>query len=47
MLDVARARERFGFSAATPFEEGLSKTIAWYRNHREEIAAREAARRTT
>ncbi len=47
MLDVSRARERFGFTAATPFEEGLAKTIAWYRNHRDEIAAREAARRTT
>ncbi len=29
-LDVSRARERFGFVAATPFEEGLRRTIAWY-----------------
>ncbi len=47
MLDVSRARERFGFTARTPFAEGLSKTIAWYREHRHEIAAREAARRTS
>ncbi len=30
-LDVSRARERFGFESRTPLEEGLSKTIAWYR----------------
>jgi GDP-L-fucose synthase len=29
-LDTSRARERFGFAARTPFEEGLKKTIAWY-----------------
>ncbi len=29
-LDVTRARERFGFVAATGFEEGLRKTIEWY-----------------
>jgi GDP-L-fucose synthase len=47
MLDVSRAKERFGFSAQTSFEEGLQKTIAWYRNHRDEILAREAAKRQT
>ena len=31
MLDVSRARERFGFEAQTSFEDGLKKTIAWYR----------------
>ena len=46
-LDVSRATERFGFTAQTTFTQGLSKTIAWYREHREEIAAREAARRTS
>ena len=46
MLDVSRARERFGFTARTTFDQGLAKTIAWYREHRHEIAAREAARRT-
>ena len=31
-LDVSRARERFGFVSQTPFEEGLQRTIAWYRS---------------
>ena len=30
-LDVRRADERFGFRARTPFDEGLAKTVAWYR----------------
>ena len=30
-LDVTRARERFGFSAQVGFEEGLGRTIEWYR----------------
>ena len=30
-LDVTRARERFGFAAQVGFEEGLRRTIAWYR----------------
>jgi GDP-L-fucose synthase len=29
-LDTRRAREEFGFSATTPFREGLRKTITWY-----------------
>jgi GDP-L-fucose synthase len=29
-LYTSRARERFGFSAATPFEDGLRATIEWY-----------------
>ncbi|HYN69041.1 MAG TPA: GDP-L-fucose synthase [Candidatus Eisenbacteria bacterium] len=29
-LDTSRARERFGFVAATGFEEGLRRTIEWY-----------------
>ncbi len=33
-LDVSRARERFGFEAKVPFEEGLKKTIAWYEENR-------------
>ena len=44
MLDVERARERFGFTARTPFAEGLRRTIAWYRENRGAIAARETAR---
>lgn len=34
MLDVSRAKEKFGFSAKTSFDEGLAKTIAWYRANR-------------
>lgn len=30
-LDVARAERLFGFRAQTPFEEGLRRTIDWYR----------------
>ena len=30
-LDVSRAKG-FGFAAKTPFEEGLARTVAWYRS---------------
>ena len=30
-LDTRRARDLFGFEASTPLEEGLERTIAWYR----------------
>jgi len=34
MLDVSRAAELFGFRAGTSMDDGLSKTIAWFRaNH--------------
>ncbi len=29
-LDVSRASDLFGFTARTPLEEGLARTIAWY-----------------
>ena len=32
-LDTSRAREEFGFSAATPLREGLKTTIDWYQKH--------------
>ncbi len=32
-LETSRARELFGFTATTPLEEGLERTIAWYREH--------------
>jgi GDP-L-fucose synthase len=35
-LDVSRAAQEFGFSARTSFEEGLAKTIEWYRKQRYE-----------
>ncbi len=33
-LDVSRARREFGFKAKVRFEDGLRKTIAWYRNQK-------------
>jgi GDP-L-fucose synthase len=33
-LDVTRAKERFGFTAKTPFRDGLNETIAWYEANR-------------
>lgn len=33
-LDVSRAREAFGFTARTRFDEGLMRTVAWYRAFR-------------
>lgn len=32
-LDTTRAREKFGFTAATEFTEGLRQTIEWYRQN--------------
>ena len=32
-LDTSRARERFGFEASTSLEDGLRRTIDWYREH--------------
>ena len=37
-LDVSRARERFGFEARTSFEDGLRRTIEWYRLTRQQGA---------
>jgi GDP-L-fucose synthase len=37
-LDVSRAKQRFGFEAQVGFEEGLDRTIAWYRAHQGSIA---------
>jgi GDP-L-fucose synthase len=33
-LDVSRARDGFGWTATTPFHEGLRETIAWYERER-------------
>ena len=41
-LDTSRAKSAFGFCAKTPFDEGLRRTITWYRQQR---AARQAASR--
>jgi GDP-L-fucose synthase len=32
MLDVSRARERFGFTAGIRFDDGLRETIEWYKH---------------
>ena len=36
LLDVSRAERAFGFTASTPLEDGLRRTVDWYRAHREE-----------
>ncbi len=36
-LDTKRAREYFGFTAEIPFEEGIRKTIQWYRENKDQI----------
>jgi len=36
-LDTKRAFEKFGFRAQKTFNEGLTNTIAWYRDHQAEI----------
>ncbi|MBS3820477.1 MAG: NAD-dependent epimerase/dehydratase family protein [Planctomycetes bacterium] len=33
-LDVSRAKERFGFQSEVSFDDGLQRTIDWYREHR-------------
>lgn len=33
-LDTSRAEKEFGFKSKTTFEEGLRKTIAWYKENR-------------
>jgi GDP-L-fucose synthase len=34
MLDTTRAWQRFGFQAAMPFDEGLRRTITWWREQK-------------
>jgi GDP-L-fucose synthase len=36
-LDTSRAERAFGWRAQTPLEEGLRRTIAWYREQREKV----------
>jgi len=38
ILDTSRAEEHFGFRAQTNFEDGLRKTIKWYRDNRDELS---------
>ncbi len=34
MLDTERAKKEFGFVSTTSFDEGLAKTIKWYKNQK-------------
>lgn len=36
-LDVSRAKERFGWQAQMPFEEGMRRTIDWFNTNRDKI----------
>ena len=36
-LDVSRAKELFGWGAQVPFEEGMRRTIEWFKANREKI----------
>ncbi len=38
-LDVSRAKRLLGWSASTSFDEGLKRTIAWFRANRQAAAA--------
>jgi GDP-L-fucose synthase len=37
LLDVSLAKQAFGFEAQVSFEEGLKKTVEWYRAHRMQL----------
>ncbi len=36
-LDVSRAKELFGWGAQVPFEEGMKRTIEWFKENRSKI----------
>ena len=36
-LDVSRAKELFGWSAQVPFEEGMRRTIQWFKENRSKV----------
>ena len=38
-VDSSKLLERLGWEAEVPFEEGIAKTVAWYRTHREWLDA--------
>jgi len=40
-LDISRAKAEFGFTARTPFQEGLRRTIEWYEKNRAEEEIRQ------
>ena len=37
-LDSSRAAELFGFRAEVPLNEGIRRTVAWFRDHRQAVA---------
>jgi GDP-L-fucose synthase len=39
-VDGSRARERFGFTATTTFDDGLHRTLEWYLSNRHEAESR-------
>ena len=39
MLDTSRAESAFGFRAEVGFDEGLTRTVEWFREHREWVDA--------
>jgi GDP-L-fucose synthase len=39
-LDVTRARERFGFTARTPFDRGIAATVEYFEQNQKEIESR-------
>jgi len=45
VLDIERAKAAFGFTASTALEEGLTRTIAWYRANRTRGRRSEVERR--
>jgi GDP-L-fucose synthase len=47
MLDTSRAAERFGFRAATSFEEGLEETVRWYEGQVRDAALGDGSLRLT
>ena len=36
-LDVSRAKELFGWGAQVPFEEGMRRTVEWFKENRSKI----------
>jgi dTDP-D-glucose 4,6-dehydratase len=46
-LDTERAKNEFGFEASVQFEEGIARTVQWFRDNREwvegDIARRDAS----
>ena len=40
-LDVSRAKEYFGWSAQVPFEEGMRRTIEWFKENKQLIESTE------